>query len=402
VAAVAAAAQWFKYKERRKKNRTLKAAKSLSTGRPWHSSSLLARPNSDCSKEMYAGSQHATQGPWSRSGSGSASGCFRRGRWRRGSSHRRPAMLAVVRGACPELWHGARVLCEIKGSLCIYMSSCVAANYESSMKPLMQRSCQHSVYAWAAEFGESELHCATAMRVCLSSRHYIGPDRRPSSPGLARSPASILRTGHRQITAIGIRELPGLVQMQWVQATIAGPDHAATCVNATVPAPPGMHFGLDSIGDVHASSSTQCLLLIRAGRVCPPCHCAVSMLSERIVLFTSSTCTSIATVCSSAANSSAAVNSSVGVGLEHQLLLYPSSCCPVRPVSSGSGQSSWIGGDLSRSFGAGFGGEEEAWVAVERIACARSSPWRERDLGSRAQFIRAASWCVSDLKSQFG
>jgi hypothetical protein len=89
-------------------------------------------------------------------------------------------------------------------------------------------------------------------------------------------------------------------------------------------------------------------------------------------------------------------------GLEHQLLLYPSSCCLVRPVSSGSGQSSWTGGDLSRSFGAVFGGEEEAWVAVARIACARSSPWRERDFGSRAQFIRAASWCVSDLKSQFG
>jgi hypothetical protein len=119
---------------------------------------------------------------------------------------------------------------------------------------------------------------------------------------LVRSPVRILRNGHCQITAIEIRELPGRLQTQRFQASIAAPDYTAMCVNAIVlvPAPPGMHFDLASIGNVHASSSTQCLLLIRAARCCLPCRCAVSTLSERIVLFTSSTCTPIATNCSSA------------------------------------------------------------------------------------------------------
>jgi hypothetical protein len=190
---VAAAAQWFKYEERRKRNRTLKAAKALSTGRPWHFSSLLARPNADCSKEMYAGGQHATQGAWSRSGSGGASGCLRRGRRRRGPSRRCLAMIAVVRGACPELWHGARVLDEIKGSmlhLCVELCGCKLRVFREAVDATkLPASYPH---AWAAEFGESELHCTTAMRTCLSSRHYMGSDRRPSSRGLVRSAGCIL------------------------------------------------------------------------------------------------------------------------------------------------------------------------------------------------------------------
>jgi hypothetical protein len=127
---------------------------------------------------------------------------------------------------------------------------------------------------------------------------------------LVRSPASILRNEPCQITAIEIREPPGRVQTQQFQSTTAGPDHTA-------------------IGDVHASSSTQCLLLIRAGRSCLPCHCAVSILSERIVLFTSSTCTPIATVYSSAAAyRSAAFNPSSASSTS-------SSCIPALAASFG-------------------------------------------------------------------
>lgn len=52
-------------KKEEEKSRALKTAKCLSTcssARSWHFPSLLACPNADCSKEMYAGSQHATQG----------------------------------------------------------------------------------------------------------------------------------------------------------------------------------------------------------------------------------------------------------------------------------------------------------------------------------------------------
>jgi hypothetical protein len=49
------------------------------------------------------------------------------------------------------------------GLMCIYMSSCVVANYESAMKLPMQRSCQRLIYAWAAEL-ESELHFTVLRR----------------------------------------------------------------------------------------------------------------------------------------------------------------------------------------------------------------------------------------------
>jgi hypothetical protein len=104
-----------------------------------------------------------------------------------------PLMIAVVRGACPELWHGARVLDEIKGSmlhLCVELCGCKLRVFREAVDATkLPASYPH---AWAAEFGESELHCTTAMRTCLSSRHYMGSDRRPSSRGLVRSAGCIL------------------------------------------------------------------------------------------------------------------------------------------------------------------------------------------------------------------
>jgi len=234
----------------------------------------------------------------------------------------------------------------------------------------------------AAEL-DGGLHCTTVLRVCLSlmalhglgSAAFITGACQVSRLHLVISRGGILRNGHCQIMATEIRALPGRVQTQQFQASIAAPDYMAMCVvDAILHAPPGMHFDLASIGNVHASSSAQCLLLIRAGRGCLPCRCAVSTLPERIVLLTSSTCTPIATDCSSAT-----VSFRVAVGPNTRSFLYPSSFCLVRPVSSGSGQSSWTRVDLSRSFGAVFGGRE-ACVAVKGIACARSLLCRERDL----------------------
>jgi hypothetical protein len=50
------------------------------------------------------------------------------------------------------------------------------------------------LHALAAEL-ESELHYATALRLWISSWHYMGPDRRPSSQGLVR-PAGCILSDH--------------------------------------------------------------------------------------------------------------------------------------------------------------------------------------------------------------
>jgi hypothetical protein len=81
----------------------------------------------------------------------------------------------------------------------------------------------------------------------LRSTAFITGACRVSQLHLVRSPSSILRTGHCQITAIEIRELPERVQTQRFQAITAASDHTATCVNAIVLAPPGMHCDLASI-----------------------------------------------------------------------------------------------------------------------------------------------------------
>jgi hypothetical protein len=149
--------------------------------------------------------------------------------------------------------------------MCIYVLHCVAACCMSFVKLSMQRSCEHLIYARTADL-ESRLDCAMVPRIWLCPWHYMAAAfitgaRQVSRLHLVRSPGSILRNRHCQITATEARGPTGYLRMQQVQAATALSVHAmATPVKGVVPvpAPPGMHFDLTSIGNVHASSSTRC------------------------------------------------------------------------------------------------------------------------------------------------
>jgi hypothetical protein len=209
----------------------------------------------------------------------------------------------------------------------------------------------------------------------LRSTAFITGACRVSQLHLVGSPGSILRTGHCQITAIEIRELPERVQTQRFQAITAASDHTATCVNAIVLAPPGMHCDLTSIKTCTPVSQPNVSSSCEHGE---PASLAVEL---RPCCVNRLPCSRLSLV----------LQSPPTVPLPPSApLLQPasntrSSCILALATSLGRCLRAVVNrrSDLSRSLGAVFGGEE-AWVAVKGIACARSSLRHERDLGSRS------------------